>query len=135
MSYKKHSVTDYYVPLLKMCLDNNLNDDIGMYIFSFIKKDISHQINLDFIHNEVTSHIKYAKNIKYIKNDNLLCNFFTLHLHDLPYPMNIYHMEKTVSQLFDTNHSEKCFSHFCCNNSGVVYSSEKDKYKHWYRVI
>ena len=134
MFYKKYSVTDYYLPLLKMCLDNNLNDDIGMYIFSFIKKDISYQINLDFIYNEVNSHIKYLKNIKYIKN-RPCCNYYTLHLRDIPYIIDIYDVEKIVSQIFKINRNESSFSHFCCNNTGVVYSSEKNKCKYWHRII
>lgn len=122
------SVINYYLPLLKFCENNNVDNNVCRYIFSYLKKDIQEIINLNFINSIILKHITYLDNNKYSSQ-------FTLHLVDLPYKIKIEDLKTIVSTIFNNHNNIKYFSHYCCNNKGVVYISENEKYKNWHRII
>lgn len=123
-----HKSIDYYLPLLKYCNDNKLPKDISRYIFNFLKTDIHKDLNNEFINFKIKTNLCYD-------------NEFIIHIHDLPYKINIDTLKNNVSFFLKQNNCKKKFSHYCCNLKGVTFKEKNEldsmtiKNKNWYRII
>ena len=97
-----------------------INDYIDKYIckkiFSYIIKDYKEIINDYYIKNKIKNH---SKNV--FQSSSL--NF---HIHDYPYFIQAVNLREKIDILLKKYNMLYNFSHFCCNNTGLMYKHEDD---------
>lgn len=113
----------YYYNTLSIALNHQkskLNGDVVFYIFSFILEDLKKEMNREYILRKLSNNLKNE-----IELFGIFSPTVSIHLHELPYPYlfendsiwNRYISKKIIPYVKNLQ-----FSHFCCNDKGVMFN-------------
>lgn len=112
---------EYYLPLFCHLKNNSIPNEISVYVFSFVKDDFIKMINNSVIHSKVDKFIRYLHN----EDNSYHClnnHHFLLHIYEVPYKknMDVHQLKNVCLEYFKHNHVIMMFSHYCCENTGIV---------------
>ena len=117
------NIVDYYKPLILLSKQKKIPIEIIRNIFdSYLKKDIILSIQIDAICNKLD---RLYNNLLYnkINNKRGFGDSLSIHLCDIPYSCHdITKYTNIVTNIININNYNLYFSHYCCNNNGIVYT-------------
>ena len=99
-----------------LLINENIDKYIYKQIFSYVIEDYKEIINDYYIKNRIKN---YSKSI--FQSSTL--NF---HIHEYPYFIDPVNLRQKIDILLKKYNSQYHFSHFCCNETGLMYKHEDD---------
>ena len=99
-----------------LLINENIDKYIYKQIFSYVIEDYKEIINNYYIKNRIKN---YSKNV--FQSSSL--NF---HICDFPYFIQIVNLREKIDILLKEYNIQYYFSHYCCNNTGLMYKHEDD---------
>ena len=118
-------ILEYYIPLIQLCKQKNMSIDIIRKIFNeYLKSSIIDNIQYKVINQLINT--KYNNILYNLINNKRIPNYeyLSIHLCDIPYSCeNIKKYRVIVDTIIKIKNYELYFSHYCCNNKGMMYKS------------